>query len=341
MGRKPTKPGAIPRFRVRQRVKVAYYFYDHGGKPRRETSLGTDYGLAIKRWAELEHETNLPQAAVLTFAMVADRYMAEVAVRKASRTLSDNQKEIAKLKEFFNDPPAPLEGIQPVDVRQYMTWRTKAGTAYVRANREKALLSHIWNFARDKGYTALPNPCAGIKGFKETGRDAYVEDDQFAAICHAADACLRNAMDLAYLTGQRPSDVLSLSEMDLRDGVLNVQQAKTRAKLRISVAGELEELLRRIRAGKSAYKVHSTRLIVNENGRTIGVNAISRKGAKACQLAGVVGLQFRDLRAKAATDKADTSGDVRAAQKQMGHSSAVMTEHYTRNRRGAKVTPTR
>lgn len=140
MGRKPTKPGAIPRFRVRQRGKVAYYFYDHGGKPRRETSLGTDYGLAIKRWAELEHETNLPKAAVLTFAMVADRYMAEVAVRKASRTLADNQKEIAKLKEFFDDPPAPLEGIQPVDVRQYMTWRTKAGTAYVRANREKALL---------------------------------------------------------------------------------------------------------------------------------------------------------------------------------------------------------
>ncbi len=146
-------------------------------------------------------------------------------------------------------------------------------------------------------------------------------------------------MDLAYLTGQRPSDVLSLSEMDVRDGVLNVQQAKTRAKLRISAAGELEELLRRIRARKSAYKVHSTRLIVNE--RMIGVNAMSRKWAKACELAGVTGLQFRDLRAKAATDKADTSGDVRAAQKQMGHSSVVMTEHYTRNRRGAKVTPTR
>lgn len=120
-----------------------------------------------------------------------------------------------------------------------------------------------------------------------------------------------------------------------------MQQAKTRAKLRIWVAGELEELLRRIRARKSAYKVHSTRLIVNENGRKIGVNAMSRKWAKACEVAGVVGLQFRDLRAKAATDKADTSGNLRAAQRQMGHSSVVMTGHYTRNRRGAKVTPTR
>lgn len=126
--------------------------------------------------------------------MVADRYVAEVAVRKATRTLADNQKEVANLKAFFDDPPAPLERIQPVDVRQYMTWRTKRDTAYVRANREKAPLSHIWNFTRDKDYTALPNPCAGIRGFKEVGRDAYVEDDQFAAIWEAADACLRDAM---------------------------------------------------------------------------------------------------------------------------------------------------
>jgi integrase len=51
--------------------------------------------------------------------------------------------------------------------------------------------------------------------------------------------------------------------------------------------------------------------------------------------------QFRDLRAKAATDKADSAGDIREAQKQLGHTSVVMTEQYTRNRRGAKVTPTR
>jgi len=55
MGRKPKSPAAIPRLRVR--VKAGgkrWYYYDHGGKPRRETPLGSDYALAIKRWAELE-----------------------------------------------------------------------------------------------------------------------------------------------------------------------------------------------------------------------------------------------------------------------------------------------
>lgn len=53
-------------------------------------------------------------------------------------------------------------------------------------------------------------------------------------------------------------------------------------------------------------------------------------------------VQLRDLCAKAGTDKAaESSGGVRAAQRQLGHTSVVMTEHYIRARRGAKTTPTK
>jgi len=338
MGRKPSKPNAIPRLRLRVRGKKTFYYYDHGGKPRRETPLGSDYGLAIKRWAEIEQANELPAPAVLTFRWVAEEYLRVIVPTKAMRTQADNRREVQKLLEFYDDPPgAPLEDLEPVHVRKYLTWR-KATT---RANREKALLSAIWNFARDKGYTALPNPCAGIRGHVEKGRDTYIEDDQFEAIWEKADVCLRDAMDLAYLTGQRPSDVLRLSEMDLRDGALHVRQSKTGARIRIDVSGDLAALIERIRARKKAYRVYSTRLVVNEQGRTLGANAISRRWATACKAAGFTGLQFRDLRAKAGTDKADTSGDIRQAQKQLGHGSVVMTEAYVRNRRGAKVSPTK
>lgn len=340
MGRKPSKPNAIPRLRVRQRGDRAYYFYDHGGKPRREEPLGSDYGLAIKRWAELEHTTALPAPAVLTFRYVVEQYLDRMLAAKAVRTQADNRREAKKLLAFFDDPPAPLEAIKPVNVEQYLAWRAGQG-AKIRANREKALLSAIWNFARSAGYTALGNPCAGIKGHKERGRDAYVEDVDYAAIWEAADVCLRDAMDLAYLTGQRPADVLRLSELDVRDGVLHVRQGKTGTKLRFSVGGELAGVLERIRERKRGFKVHSTLFVVNEHGRSIGVNAMSRRWVKACAKAGVVGLQFRDLRAKAGTDKTESAGDVRQAQRQLGHGSVVMTEAYVRNRRGAKVTPTR
>ncbi|WP_232439928.1 tyrosine-type recombinase/integrase [Burkholderia ubonensis] len=51
--------------------------------------------------------------------------------------------------------------------------------------------------------------------------------------------------------------------------------------------------------------------------------------------------QFRDLRAKAGTDKAESSRDIRAAQRQLGHTSIVMTEHYVRERKGDRVEPTK
>lgn len=340
MGRKPTKPDAIPRFRRRKRGARIYYYYDHGlvdGK-RVEEPLGTDYGLAVKRWAQIEQAINLPAPAILTFRHVCEAYRRKVMPTKAARTQRDNERELANLLAFFDDPPAPLDAIRPVNVRQYLAWRHEAP---VRANREKALLSHIWNFARAEGYTDRPNPCAGIKGNREPGRDQYIEDAQYNAIWDAADDCLRDAMDLAYLTAQRPGDVLRLTEMDVRDGVLHIAQGKTGTKLRIEIAGELAQLLARIRTRKQGHAVYSTRLIVNEQGRALGTNALSRRWAKACRTAGITNLQFRDLRAKAATDKEESSGSIRAAQRQLGHATVRMTEHYTRNRQGSKVTPTR
>jgi hypothetical protein len=37
--------------------------------------------------------------------------------------------------------------IEPVNIRQYMDWRK----AKIRANREKALFSHIWNYSQGQG----------------------------------------------------------------------------------------------------------------------------------------------------------------------------------------------
>jgi len=51
--------------------------------------------------------------------------------------------------------------------------------------------------------------------------------------------------------------------------------------------------------------------------------------------------QFRDLRAKAGSDKAEATGSMIEAQKLLGHSAASTTEIYVRHRRGALVRGTR
>ncbi|HHW4680707.1 MAG TPA: tyrosine-type recombinase/integrase [Xylella taiwanensis] len=339
MGRKPTKVGAVPRFRVRrQKSGVVHYYYDHGGKPRKETPLGRDYGLAIKRWAELEREQITPAIAV-TFRHVADRYRAEVLPTKAFNTQRIQRLFITSLLKFFDDPPAPFEAIKPVNIRQYLDWRTSR----VSANREVSVFSHLWNWARSKGITDLPNPCGGIRRHKERGRDVYVDDTTYRAVYSAADQTLKDAMDLAYLTGQRVADVVAMDERQIMDGALVIRQGKTGAKVAIAISGELATLLDRILARKRGLKLRSTRLIVDAKGLELSLSGLRYRFNRARDTAGIAkdAFQFRDLCAKAATDKADLAGDIRQAQAQLGHASVTMTEHYVRKRKGTKATPTR
>lgn len=341
MGRRAKHPDALPRLRVRVRGGKRWYYYDVGGRPRVEIPLGSDRALAIQRWAEHERDRSATERArrELTFRVVADRYRLEVIPRKAPRTQRDNDAELAKLIAFFDDPPAPLDAIEPQHVRQYLRWRKAAPT---RANRERALLSHIWNWARGEGYTAKPNPCAGITGNRERRREVYVEDAALDALRTAGDDTLRDAIDLAYLTGQRPSDTLRMRETDVRDGWLHVAQGKTGKRLRIKVVGELAHVLDRIRARKRGHKIHCTALIVSATGRPIGLRSLQARWDKARAVAGLPkGIQYRDLRAKAGTDKLAATKDPRAAQRQLGHAHLSTTEIYLRDRLGDEVTPTR
>jgi hypothetical protein len=91
----------------------------------------------------------------------------EISATKARRTQADNLKELAKLRAVFGR--MQIDAIKPHHVRGCMDKRGQQARA--RANREKALLSHLFNKARAWGYTDATNLCQGVKGFKESGRD--------------------------------------------------------------------------------------------------------------------------------------------------------------------------
>ncbi|WP_024643729.1 tyrosine-type recombinase/integrase [Pseudomonas syringae] len=343
MGRRPNKPGSIARLRERKKASgTVYYYYDAGGHPRKEVPLGSDYGLAIMKYAEFERDraSSALVAKTITFRYVAEKYVVDVVPTKAPATQKDNKRELANLMDFFDDPPGPLDLITPQNVRQYLNWRKSAP---VRANREKALLSHIWNYAREMGYTSLANPCAGVKGNRESGRNVYVEDDLFALVYSKAEIGLQDAMDLAYLTGQRVTDTRLMDERDIRNGELWITQGKTQVKRRIQIIGELETLLARIMARKAAYKVRATQLIVSADGSAMTHSMLRNRFDDARTAAGIEksAFQLRDLRAKAGTDKAESSGDILKARDQLGHTTVGMTEKYVRERKGKQVTPTR
>lgn len=339
MGRKPSKNLNLPRsLRVKKTSRgKMHYYYDMGGKPRRWIPLGSDFVDALRRYADIE-QSRPRNLELLTFRDVATRYVRDVLPQKARETQRTNMIQLANLYRFFDSPPAPIESVRPVHIRGYLDWRKQSPIA---ANREIALFSHIFNKAREWGATDRPNPCAGIRKHREIGRDTYVDDVTYQAVWTKADIPLREAMDLAYLTAQRVADVLKIDEHDVRDGVVHIRQNKTGSQVRIQVTGRLAQLLTSISERKSQFIRPATQLIVDEFGEPLSRSALRSRFDRARSAADVPkdSFQFRDLRAKAGTDK-EHGSDIRSAQALLGHGSVAMTEHYVR-KRGQSVGPTK
>jgi len=357
-----------------------YYYLEAGGKT---TELGRDYLDALRRYCDLVQTAARP---AVTWLDVIKRYQTEALPAKARKTQIDEISRLKRLNQFFAEVPA-IDQIEPRHLRQYQQWRlktkaaaeaarrfaglppTRAGDGKVAVNREITLFSTIWQFARSREFTRRDCPARDVERYPETGRrHIYTEDDILAAVMEAGDQALRDALDLAYLTGQRRADVLAMTEAMIRpakwrqeDGsaldvrTIPVRQEKTGNKVRMILDGELGELVDRIIAAKRAHKVISLALLVTETGERLTVQMLRgrfekarRTAAEAADAAGAHDMateirtfQFRDLRAKAGSDKAEATGSMIEAQKLLGHSAASTTEIYVRHRRGALVRGTR
>lgn len=332
-------------FRSRtHRSGTTYYYFDRGGSPRKEIALGKDYVLAVRKWTELMATTE--KKAVANFKDLADKYEREVVPLKAKSTQKLQASDLKLLRAFFCTPsPAPLDEIKPSHIHSLLQWKKNQAPT---ANRLKRTFSHMFNMARAWGYTEKPNPCAGIKGLPIKKREQYITDEVFLAVWNVASWPLRDAMDLAYLTGQRPSDTVGMTDENIEGGCLKVTQGKTGAKLRIRIEGELAALLDRIKARKDACKLWSTALVVNQAGAPLSQKALAevykRARTKAAKLHPkladqIQAMRFYDLRAKAADDVSEVRGEAAAAEL-LGHDSVTTTQrHYLR--KGRVVGPTK
>jgi len=326
--------------RTQRSGKVYYYMYQktEDGK-RKEIALGDDFILALKKYAELN--VVAAAGAGATFSDVYKRYLVDALPKLAASSARMWRSDIKHLLESFAD--APLGQIKPLHIRQFLDDHADKPTT---ANRCKRVFSVMWNKARGWGYTDLPNPCEGIQGHSLDKRTVYITDAIFKAVWAAGSAPVRDAMDLAYLTGQRPADALKMTEHDIIDGHLIVTQEKTKQPLRIQIVGELAALLARIKVRKAGHKITTGALLVNQNGKRLTGPALRAQFDKArdaaCTAApamakDITDFRFYDLRAKAADDTADGRGQ-EAARDLLGHESVRTTQkHYLR--RGKIVGP--
>lgn len=307
-----------PRMIARKRKRASgktYILYLYNGRDekgnRKEISLGADLDAAKRKWAELDCSPVPMDATML--GPIFDRYIRDIVAKKAPSTQRENMLCLTQLRPVFD--AAPIEAIRPAAIASY----SDARRAPVRANREIALLSHVFNMSREWGITNAENPCKGVRKNKEKPRDYYAEEDVWNAVYAVGAPELQDAMNLAYLTGQRPADVLAMAKRQLRNDELHVRQGKTKhvLRIRLSVDGARTKLGHLIdRLLTKSTRPMSGELLCTDTGAQLsskmirdrfeGARTTAAKKAEEAHNKSLAkrirGFQFRDIRPKAASE---------------------------------------
>lgn len=133
-----------------------------------------------------------------------------------------------------SDMSAILDGLSP-------------GNAHIFLSRSRAL----FGYARSLG-EMTNDPTAGLSA-PQSGEYRPWRQDEVDAFMKGTDSVVNMAVKLAYYTGQRMSDVLTMRWDDIKNGEIHVVQQKTKTPLVIPIHPKLKAALRThaARHGKS------------------------------------------------------------------------------------------
>jgi hypothetical protein len=323
------KKTAYPRLRthVRKGAKGQVwvsYFYDN--RPEKDIPLGSDYDEAIKQWREIhEHKPRISGTLLEAMTQWEDEALKSYS---NAETRKSYWRQLQNLKPVFG--PATWDQVEMPQLVEYLEKRS----AKTQANREMAVLSIVWNYARKKGYTKLPWPAAGMEKSKwknkEQARQVEVTDVLFAAIYSKAHPVLRDCRDLATTTGLRLTDCRTV-QIPPGD-VLRVRASKTGKQAEFSL--QESPVLRRLVGARKTQSATHLLLLTTSSGKPVSARMLRdrwdearEKAAQAHpELAEELRAMFlRDMRKRAA----DLAGSLQEASDLLQHSSTKVTStHY-------------
>ena len=221
--------------------------------------------------------------------------------------------------------------LSQVNRSEITTLHTKLGAdvgPYL-ANRVLALLSSLFNWAQEQHGYEKPNPCKGIKKFREQSRERFVQADElprfFDALKTEPSETMRDFFWLLLLTGARRNNVASMKWADL-----NLQAAQwiipdTKGGFPVTVhLSEPAIKILRVRQGNGDAHVFPS------HGAT-GYLREPKKAWKALlERAKLDNLRIHDLRRTLGSWQAAMGASLPIIGKSLGHKNQATTAIYAR-----------
>jgi integrase len=317
LGRKRTQNFDLP---PRMALKGGRFYHVTSGRPRVWTALGTDRGKALRLWAEIEaagFETGL------SVGDLVQRYI-DRSDDLTPGTVKQYKSYQVAIAAAFPIPAAQLSAQHVALWRDLPAQRVRK--TYV--NGCLAVLRAACTLGAEQGLASA----LAVKGYTLKARDRYLEDSEYIAIREKAPEWLQIAMDLGYATASRPSDLFTLMWSGIGD-TLTLRQTKTGQRLAFAMSGEVASILARAKQ----RRVVGLYVCATDKGRPISKSMREYAWRQACKAAGVVA-QFRDIRAKAATDAKRGGQNYQAL---LGHANPAMSERYIKRRETVMAEPVR
>lgn len=305
-------------------LKDGIYYHVASTKPRRWTKLHADLAKARILWAQIENGTG---GSGDTFVAALDDYLvSQRFLDLAEKTRKQYEHVAGELRTFFND--ATLSIITPAHVALWMDNHRSR----IQANTGKAVMGNVFDIAVRHGLIER-NPAREIRYHTIAGRDRILTDEEYRAIWLAAPEHVRIAMDIAYLTGSRISDILAIKLQDITPDGIYIRQIKTKKRMLFLWSTALEDIVARAKA--LPRSIRGMHLICQHRGQPYRYETFNEHWRTAYREVGIEDLHFHDIRAKAATDAKAMGMDYQAL---LGHASKAMSDRYIRQREIERVT---
>lgn len=104
----------------------------------------------------------------------------------------------------------PLGSLRINHIAHFREVRKRAGRGGVRANREVAVLSAVFELGLRQMVCEF-NPCRGSARNREKPKTRHVKDDEFLAVFERSNEPFQDLIAAAYLSGVRQTDIVSWS----------------------------------------------------------------------------------------------------------------------------------
>ena len=302
-------------------------YADKSGKIRRESTCTTQKKLAreilAKRRVQVAENRNLDVKKVpkTTFFQLCNHYW-EIEGRLSRTKGLESAIELWK-RELGTPPVSEMsqQRIQRFLVRHMEDNKLSPATH----NRHLAMLSSMFNKGIQWGLVA-ENPTRGIKSLRETGaRTRFLDQDEIRRLLAAASAHFRPILTMALHTGMRRGEIMKLewSDVDLRNRVLRVREAKSGKQRTIRITDTLHGTLRGLTSRFKKVLVFPSPVTGNR------WTDFRRQFRNAVNTAKIEDFRFHDLRHAFASHLVMGGVDIRTVQELMGHASITMTMKYS------------